>query len=331
MNYQKSSCKLFRCLLEEKPEMSTEGAAVTISKPKQRALRHECAIEWFRKLLFEPLNTFSLEVFENSLGDCSDDVEFFRFISSSDIVLCIFCEGWPSCAQEWITRERLWPDAESVKAITHGGFHIVPKSSPDGDFRLSFTTAETMLIKTLKPLQFKVMKAFKAIVKYHQNVWNAITKEVVSSYHLKTITFWYLEKTSKEMWTEKTIVHHLVTLLEELAEALRIQNIPMYFMPKVNLLKYNDPEVTLDLADKILQFCQNFSAMSEALKDLDISCTLINSLYKIDDMFQTEKKKHKEKNKKEHEKCSECLFSFLQAFADLVRKKDTQWIIQPDN
>ena len=188
---------------------------------------------------------------ENSFPDCAEDgFELFRFISSSDIVLCIFCEGWPSCAQEWTTRKQLWPNAETVKAISHGGFHIVPKSSPDGDFRLSFSTAETMLIKNLIPLQFKVMKAFKAVVKYHQNFWNTNTKEVVSSYHLKTIAFWYFEKTSKEMWTEETIVHHLVTLLEELAETIRIQNLPMYFMPKVNLLKYNDPEVILDLADK---------------------------------------------------------------------------------
>ena len=100
------------------------------------------------------------------------DFEPLRIVSSSDIVSCIFCEGWPSCAREWITRDRLWPDAESVKSITHGGFHIVPKSSPDGDFRLSFTGAETMLIKTLTPLKYKVMKAFKAVVKLGRLLWH---------------------------------------------------------------------------------------------------------------------------------------------------------------
>ena len=104
--------------------------------------------------------------------------------------------------------------------------------------------------------------------KYHQNLWNANTKEIISSYHLKNIAFWYFEKTSKEMWTKETAVHHLLTLLERLAEAVRIQSLSMYLMPKVNLLKQNDPEVKLDFTEKILQLCRNFYAMSEALTHL---------------------------------------------------------------
>ncbi|CAB4029825.1 Hypothetical predicted protein, partial [Paramuricea clavata] len=196
-----------------------------------------------------------------------------------DIVLSIFCEGWPNCAREWITRERLWPDIYSVEKITQSGFHLVPKSSAACDFRLSYSCAETMLIRTLSPLQHKVMRAFKAVVKYHQNIWNLPVKGIISSYYLKTIAFWHFEKTSMEFWTKETLVHHLVTLLHELAEALRIQNLPMYFMPKVNLLQeVDDPAVMLNLLENISQLSLNFSAMSEAINTASIGASIfVNS------------------------------------------------------
>lgn len=148
--------------------------------------------------------------------DCFGQIEL-----TSDIVVAIFCEGWPTCAREWITRDRCWPDKHSVEKITQVGFHIVPKSSPDdGDFRLSFSYAEITLMKTLSPLQHKVMRAFKAIItEYRQNIWSVDFMEALSSYYLKTIAFWYFEKTSQELWSQDTVVHHLVALLEELAEA----------------------------------------------------------------------------------------------------------------
>ena len=95
------------------------------------------------------------------------------------------------------------------------------------------------------------MRAFKTVIKYHQHSWDPNVKEILSSYHLKTVAFWHFEKTSQESWNEETLVHHLVTLLEELAEALKIQHLPMYFMPKVNLFENTDkPDVTLNLVEK---------------------------------------------------------------------------------
>ena len=93
-----------------------------------------------------------------------------------------------------------------------------PKSSPGGDFRLSYSFAETMLMKTQMPLGHKVMTAFKAVMKYYKKTWSSNLKEVISSCHLKTIAFWHFEKTSQESWTVETLVHHLITLLEELAK-----------------------------------------------------------------------------------------------------------------
>ena len=85
---------------------------------------------------------------------------------------------------------------------------------------------------------------------------------------MSRIAFWHFEKTSQESWNEETLVHHLVTLLEELAEALKIQHLPMYFMPKVNLFENTDkPDVTLNLVEKVLALSTNYIAMSEALNN----------------------------------------------------------------
>ena len=247
-NYQKSDGSIiFKQFGKEKLEKVTEGAAVTVSKTKSAPIRS-----------FDDISR---------LEDCFFLGKIMKIPLSNDIVLSIFCEGWPLCAREWIKRERFWPDTNLVENIAQCGFHIVPKSSPDGDFRLSFSCAETKLIKTLLPLQHKVMRAFKAVVKFDQDSWSPILEGILSSYHLKTVAFWYFEKKSQESWSEEAAVHHLVTLLDELAEALRTRHLPMYFMPKVNLFQHFEDPVTLDLSERISKLSHNFAAMSVAVKN----------------------------------------------------------------
>ena len=263
-----------------------EGAAVTIKRTKFESSLFDASLDFFEKMVYGFANDNPLsqeEIIRSAINFC--DMMFTCTSVSSDIVLCIFCEGWPSCAQEWYTRERFWPDVNLVENITQGRFHIVPKSSPDGNFRLSFSRAEIMLIKALTPLQHRVMRSFKAVVKYHQDSWSPSVKSTLSSYHLKTIAFWYFEKTSQESWSEETVVLHLVALLEELAEALRRQHLPIYFMPKVNLLQDVDHELSFHVMEKILKLSHNFSALFEALEKHSTLCeTLI-----FTSLFQTKR------------------------------------------
>ena len=250
--------------------MLTDGPAITVKKCKPAKSYGFCFREAFTKLGEPVKKTTFIDILDLAKLGMYDI--YYKIVPSSDIVLCIFCEGWPSCAREWITRQRRWPDVNSVEEVTKGGFHIVPKCSPEGDFRLSFSCAENVLIQTLTPLQHKVMKAFKAAIKYHQNTWSPNLQEVISSYHLKTIAFWHFEKSSQELWSEGTLIHHLVMLFEELAEALTKQYLPMYFMPKVNILRNNeDLGVLFELVENILQISRNFRAISEAVKKASLS------------------------------------------------------------
>ena len=248
-------------------------------------------------------NANAMRSFTNALYEASnflDEVKiildrvFYRFLPSTDIVLAFSCDGWPLSANDWITRERSWPDEELVNKIAQGGFHIVPKSSPEGDFRLSFSFAETTLIKHWSPLQHKVMRSFKAVVKCHQSIWSSNIKEIISTYHLKTIAFWHFEKIAQDSFSEETVVTHLVLLLQELAEALMKLELPMYFMPKVNLLKsLEDYEDAVDTAEKIFHLSRDYVAITHTvakLAKMDFNATRTNILKDIHMVWKSVRK-----------------------------------------
>ena len=144
-------------------------------------------------------------------------------------------------------------------------------------------------MKSLTTLQHRVIRAFKAVVKYYQNTWSHNLKEILTSYHLKTIAFWHLEKSFRQSWTEETVVHHLLTMVEDLAEALRIGDIPMYFMPKVGLLQDVAPNALVDMVEKISSISSDLSGTCEALEDritlkeiyiTDAECDRIVDIYR---------------------------------------------------
>ena len=238
---------------------------VDIDEPLEttRTIRRDCI-----KSLFDALFK-SHQDFDQEIREIVFKIFYKKYFHSCDIVLALSCAGWPLSANEWITRERMWPDKDLVKRIAQDGFHIVPKISPEGDFRLSFSLAETTLIKHWSSFQHKVVKAFKAVIKYYQNVWRSNMNKIITTYHLKTIAFWYIEKRPQNSFTEENIATHLVLLLQELAEVLRKQKLPMYFMPKVNLLKYiENYEEVIDMVDKIFHLSRNVSAMEDVIEKI---------------------------------------------------------------
>jgi hypothetical protein len=177
--------KLFSCFGNANSNDVDDGAAMYINRiayydPALKAAHHAVIKEY----------SSDMESKQYMLGEIEDFTRELITFTGWDIVLAISCEGWPSCAKEWITRDRIWPHDDLLHKITRAdGFHIVPKRSTEGDFRLSFSFAETTLIENLTELQHKVVRSFKAVVKYHQNTWSPNIKEIITTYHLKTIAF----------------------------------------------------------------------------------------------------------------------------------------------
>ena len=325
-NYEKTGSLLVTSH-KEKLEEVTEGAAVTIRRLQPVLPSSEKLTEIILDFWSMPIGAGSDQMKDHMLFLEQIMVSTIRSILPlRDIVLSIFCEGWPICAKEWLNRERFWPDKHQIENIAQSGFHIVPKSSTDGDFRLSFSCAETMLIKTLSPLQHRVMKAFKAVIKYHQVLWGQsyqVMDEIITSYHLKTIAFWHFEKTSQESFTEDTIVHHLVALLEELAEALRTQTLPMYFMPKYNLFReIDDHEAMIERMANVYQLSCDFSAILEGVYNNSSGFYYSDALVDILSDINWEKIFNVLREKKlKKEQGEESPLTFYDLF-ELLKKKD---------
>ena len=180
-----------------------------------------------------------------------------------DFVLAIKCDGWPLCAQAWLSRPRCWPSKDIVQTIVDGGFHIVCKSSAEGDFRLSYSNAETLLIQNLNDLQYKTYRAFKAFVNRYKKEWSPDAKKIICSYHLKTIMLWHCEKSDLKDWTEETVASHLLTLVDDLILALKEKTLAMYFMPKCNLMKQENNNT--QIVEKITELRFNYCLIAEAI------------------------------------------------------------------
>ena len=184
----------------------------------------------------------------------------------SDLVLAINCDGWPRNALEWIKRGRQWPSRNIIDEITKAGFHIVAKSSPHGNFRLSFSRAEGILVKNFNKMQHKVIRAFKSIIKFLIPC-NPDNKDVLCSYHLKTIGFWHLEKTELGAWFPENSANHILQMLKELVEALRSKHLPMYFLPEYNLFSNLENLSNLEeLADNVERISRDIPALTKAVK-----------------------------------------------------------------
>ena len=184
-------------------------------------------------------------------------------VEDYDFVLAIKCDGWPLCAQEWPSRSRCWPSQDVVQNIIEGGFHIVCKSSLEGDFRLSYSNAETLLIKNVNDLQHKTYRAFKSFVSHYKNEWSSNVKKIFCSYHLKTIFLWYCEKSDPGDWTEERVDVHLLSLIDDLTLALKEGNLPMYFMPHYNLM--GNMEDSSEVVGKIAELRFNYNLIGEAI------------------------------------------------------------------
>ena len=239
-NYSKGD-KFFRFTSDQRNPI-TDSPALKLSRPARAALFHGP----FWETLFQ-------SVMEH-IWRCSD------------LVLAIRCDGWPRNALEWIHRERNWPSRDVIESVTEAGFHIVAKSSHEGNFRLSFSRAEGILIENLNKLQHKVLRAFKAVIKFLVPC-NPDSKETLTSYHLKTIGLWHLEKSASETWIEDNIASHLLQMLKELVRALRMKNLPMYFLREYNLFSGVENLSYLEtLADEVEEISRDIPGLKKAVK-----------------------------------------------------------------
>ena len=191
-----------------------------------------------------------------------------QLVFDCDFLLSLPLSSWPSPAQEWRSRERLWPSRDQVARLASLPCHLVPKPAREGDtvaWRFSFSAQEIQLSSIL-PLKARLCYVgLKHIFKKHLKTISPDLK----SYHMLTIFLWFMESQDPKCWTgddqkagdciitvqpssseesqkagskhlpsrSLPTLHMLSALLGQAAQVLESLSLPHYFISSLNLLK----------------------------------------------------------------------------------------------
>jgi hypothetical protein len=90
--------------------------------------------------------------------------------------------------------------------------------------------------------------------------------EVLSSHHIKTFVFTYLEKNNLEMQA-KSPTDILLDMIRNLSADLKLKTMRNYFIPEIDMLRLIQEEKYLNLAEKLDQFCQKPVKMIRQMKN----------------------------------------------------------------
>ena len=159
--------------------------------------------------------------------------------TSIDRVPCLSYPHWPKPAEEWLHRPRPsgWPPRDLIDRIAAGGCHFVPvahanSTSPDIEWRYSFSKAEVLLANSLTDFQKHVFIFFKILVTH------ATGKISLKSYYLKNVFFFCCEKIPAEFWKPVNLAACLFILTDEILTRLAKFELHHYFIRDNNLISH---------------------------------------------------------------------------------------------
>lgn len=255
-----------------------------------------------------------------------DETDVFRYPTA-----------WPGPAMEWLIRPRPsgWPSVDLIQEIFDSGCHLAPcgrgrrihepvemrkyfqnpelydggstaqaswsvtkhdiKIMDNTEWKTSFSVAENKLGASVSPVQRHVIVLLKIIKKFY-------FPKVVSTYCLKTIMFWECQNRPREFWKENNSAKCILVMLDRLQECLEANSLPHFFIPRSNLLQYEDPTKLKEAAAIVSDVKRNiFSKTTSLLKRLQslsymshiylrgVGAQLDNHLLKMQDKNLSEK------------------------------------------
>ena len=238
-------------------------------------------------------------------------------------------QAWPDSAMEWLVRPRhgSWPSPELIQDIFEAGCHIAPvgrgkrhqepiamlsyvkdpsqastskehldlSSMDETEWRLSSSVAENKLGQSVIPVQRHVIVLLKILKKMY-------FPDVISSYLLKNLLFWEIEKQDESFWKEDNSAKCVVYMLDRLAQCLEDGCLPHYIIPESNLLQNEDPRKLAEGAATIRDVRKNILAKTIGMLKRITSLTYLTPHYlqdldwdllciKIDDVTSVEEAK----------------------------------------
>ena len=156
--------------------------------------------------------------------------------------MCFACDIWPSSASSWIDRCRFWPEKEVVSTIVSDGCHFVPIGNPQGleayknkEWRISFSLAEQKLVYTMNHCQFLVYGLLKIFLKEVINNLSDETKDLLCSYHMKTVVFWVIQENTVPFWCPQNLLAGFWVCFKLLLKWVYEGVCPNFFIPRNNM------------------------------------------------------------------------------------------------
>jgi hypothetical protein len=144
-----------------------------------------------------------------------------------DITPYIQFEGWPRIALEWINRVRFsnWPSRSLIREIVESDFGAVPVSYKENckmaeyEWRISFSNAESLLFQNMDNNQVLIYSVCKNLIDLSN-----IDKELLKTYYIKTVFFWFLEKVLSIQICRENLGVLLINFIEEILLSLSERN-----------------------------------------------------------------------------------------------------------
>ena len=167
------------------------------------------------------------------------------------------CPEWPSEAAEWIARPCLsgWPSRRMKQAMASRGCHFVAKPhrlslNEELEFRFSFVLTTKKIIEQITTAQRQCYIIFKTLVKHKLG-----SNIHFSTYCLKTIFLWNLEKIPREQWEYpfRGLAGSFTSMINDLIHGLTEHHIQQYYIPESNLV---DHVTKQDLRANIKDLCE---------------------------------------------------------------------------
>lgn len=201
----------------------------------------------------------------NSDSDGNESDEFFNKLTEhgpaltdekhdEDFVCALPSYEWPEIAMEFSNRVREFnqPSREIIDKITTQGCLYVgvghPSSADRGkEWRLSFSLAEKILVRSWNDVKTKCYIAVKALCKENFNS----QPKVICSYFIKTAIFWLSERMPESFWEKERILGCISAIIEELLSYTSSGTCPNYFLPSNNMMDHLSYEQRKDVISKI--------------------------------------------------------------------------------
>ena len=167
-------------------------------------------------------------------------------IGTDYVSRCIRSPFWPPEAFEWKDRKRChgWPDMNTINLVIKNGCHVVNAahidcSGDDFQWRISFSKAEIILIRSWSPSQQLVYHLLRYFAKRElmRKEWRN-TDEILSTYSFKTLMLWQCEQRPWSWWNSRSLMGICCDLLKIMFDWLTVKLCRNYFIKDCNLFDH---------------------------------------------------------------------------------------------